>query len=118
MGDKVLEARTNIESSFVCLFWLSDDSRTVTETSGDREFTDSDILNRVSLDPKGMHDAYKLNPYAFNRGRVSLVGGKVEIMVGKNCKDEFLPEIKRSLGLSKFNVNVYKTGMYDKSGSK
>ena len=114
MSGEVLEAGTGKNSAYVCLFWLSDDSKSVTEINGNIEFTESDLLNKVTLDPIGMHDNYRKNPYSFNRGRVSLVGGTIEIMVGRNCSDEFLQGIMSSLGLNMFKVTVVKTGMYDK----
>ena len=57
-GDKLL-----VPSSFVCLFWLSDDGEKIFKTAGEIEFFNSDIVARKDIDPKGMHDDYVVNSY-------------------------------------------------------
>ena len=114
MENQVLLAHTRINSGFVCLLWFSDDYKTITDTDGEIEFYNSDVVNRKTIDPSGMHDKYRANPYLYNRGKVSLVNGRVEITVGKNCTSDSLEKVKRYLGLDNFASEVVRTGMYDK----
>ena len=113
--DEVVEASTRIESGFACIFWLSDDYSEVTGTDGEVEFLGSDILQGRTVDPKGVHDGYRLNPHLYNRGRVTLIDGRVVLSVGKGCSDDALRSVQRQLGLSRYSVEVERTGMYDRS---
>ena len=103
-----------MNSNFVCLFWLSDDYKEVTETNGKIDFSFSDLQNKKTIDPIGMHDKYRVNPHQYNRGRVSLVNGRIELMIGKNCPNESLNNIIQYFGLNQFPIEVIRTGMYDK----
>jgi len=108
-GRKVL-----IPSSFVCLFWLSDDGLKVVKTAGEVEFNNSDIVTRKTIDPKGTHDKYVKDSFNYNRGKISLIGGKVDLSVGKNLSDKAISVVKDYFGISNFDVNVYRTGSYDR----
>ena len=114
MENNLLEAKILVKLPFVCLFWLSDDYNTITETNGKIEFTNLDILNKVSIEPKGTHGDFRLNPYLYNRGKVSIVCGKIEVTTGKQCTNEAIENIKQNFGLEEFSVQVIRTGLYDK----
>jgi len=103
-----------VPSSFVCLFWLSDDGTKVIRTEGEVEFNNSDMTVRKTIDPNGMHDDYVSDSYNYNRGKISLIGGKVDLSVGKNLSDEAISMVKDYFGIAGFDVNVYKTASYDK----
>ena len=108
-GGKIL-----IPSSIVCLFWLSDDGSKVIKTAGEIEFNSSDIVTRKNIDPRGMHDDYAKDSLNYNRGKISLVGGQVDLSVGKNFSDKTISHIKDYFGISNYKVNIYRTGSYDK----
>ena len=108
LGGKLL-----IPSSFVCLFWLSEDGRVI-RTEGEVEFYTSDMVSKKTIDPKGVHDNYVKDSYNYNRGRISLIDGKVDLSVGKNLSDRDISRIKDYFGISNFNVNIYQTASYDK----
>ena len=109
-----LLAKSKIDSGFVGLLWFTEDNKALSEVDGVVEFSNSDFVRKVSIDPIGMHDKYKTNPYSFNRGKVSLVNGKLEMMVGQNCTEEAIEGAKKYMGLSRFPVSVIRTGLYDK----
>ena len=109
-----LGGRVLIPSSFVCLFWLSDDCSEVIRTEGEVEFTNSDMVAKRTIDPKGMHDNYVKDSYNYNRGKISLIGGRVDLSVGKGFSKKTVSMIKDYFGISNFNVNVYETMTYDK----
>jgi len=109
LGGKLL-----IPSSFVCLFWLSDDGTKVIRTEGEIEFTNSDIVTHKTLDPKGMHDNYVADSYNYNRGKISLIGGQVDLSIGKNLSDKTIAMVKDYFGVSNYKVSLYRTASYDK----
>ena len=109
LGGKLL-----IPSSFVCLFWLSDDGMKVVRTEGWKEFTSSDIVAKNTIDPVGMHDKYVKDSYNYNRGTISLIGGQVDLSVGKNLSDKAISQVKDYFGISDYKVNIYQTASYDK----
>ena len=109
LGGKVL-----VPSSFVCLFWLSDDGMEVVKTAGEVEFHPSDMVAKRTIDPIGMHDKYVSDSFNYNRGRISLIGGKVDLSVGNNLSVEAIRFIKDYYGINKYSVDVYRTASYDK----
>ena len=116
--DKINDSLINIEGSvipsFVCLFWLSDDGFTVIKVAGEVEFHNHDIKAKKAIEPKGMHEDYVKDSYNYNRGRICLINGKVDLTIGKSISDDAISYIKNNFGISKFDVNIYRTGLYDK----
>ena len=100
--------------SYIGLFWLSDDGSKVIHSAGEVEIKDLDILLYRSIDPNGMHDKYVSDSYNYNRGKISLINGKVDLSIGKSLSDQSIAMVKDYFGISNYDVNVYKTGSYDK----
>ena len=102
-------------SSFVCLFWLSDDYTKVIDERGHVEISPEDVSAKKNVLPIGMHDSYNTGITGGNRGTVSLEGGKIEFSVGKNCPDSTINMLRHYMGLEDIPMNEsYRTAYYDK----
>ena len=115
MERNVLLYSTSIDSGHVGLLWFSDDNLLLDETNGEVEFSlKYSVMNKQTIKPQGMHGMYRLNLYAFNRGKVTLVNGVIEIEVGKGCSEDTIKEVIRCFRLQNVPIVVRRTGMYDK----
>jgi hypothetical protein len=102
-------------SSFVCLFWLSDDYTKIIDERGHVEISPEDVSAKKHILPIGMHDSYNTGITGGNRGTVSLEGGKIEFSVGKNCPDTTINMLRHYMGLEDIPMNEsYRTAYYDK----
>ena len=100
---EVLRENSKILSSFVGLFWFSEDYKDIVETKGMVEFTENDVVFKKTILPDGVHATYKGSRRAdAPRGRVELNDGVPTISVGDNCPDDVVDYIIRFMGLNEY----------------
>ena len=100
-----------ILSSFVGLFWFTDDYKQVIDIIGIKEFLPKDIESRLDVFPDGFHSDFEDNPSYKPRGRVSLSRGNVIINVGLKCPDSSI-----CLIIDSFGLHLYKSVLHVSKG--
>ena len=106
----------NLNSSFVGLFWFSEDYSEIIRDEGVVEFFESDIALKNIVLPDGAHRSYESHPYNLPRGRIEVEGGSVIISVGFACPDKIIEKIIQDYGLRKYRsvIKVKRSSFWDK----
>jgi len=97
-----IEGNTWYASSFVGLFWFTNDYSDDIELVGEIEFTLENILNGQTILPEGSHANYKNRPRSSPIGKVELNSGKPSIFVGSECPDVIIGKIILFMGLKPY----------------
>lgn len=94
-------------SSFVGLFWFTDDYKQVTDIIGVKEFSPEDVAAKLDVFPDGFHSDYESDPSYKPRGRVSLSRGNVIINVGLKCPDSAINPVIEVFGLKPYEAVLH-----------
>jgi hypothetical protein len=98
-----------VDSAYIAIFWLSDDYMTIVDEAGQKPFNASDLVKPSKgehkvLEPEVVHKAFKKDSEKYNRGRILIVDGVIELWVGEYCPEEAINNIKAHFGLSEYKV--------------
>jgi len=102
-----------LDKAHVCLFWLSDDYKDITDIKGEVEFSESDLGNGDDLEPVGEHLTYDKKSLGKNRGRVQIINGELGLYVGEGCSDVIAETFKEDLCLNGYDIPIYHDKHWD-----
>ena len=105
-----------VSSSFVGLFWFDNEYSEIVDIRGDVEFTETDILGKHTVLPKGSHTVYRIRRFDLPRGRVELNNGIPAISVGEKCPDSVIELVIKFMGLAKYRnfIDIRRSSFWDK----
>ena len=109
--------RQLIKSGFVGLFWYDNKTSNLVDCEGEVEFSLSDLTDKNSISPKGVHRNCGGNSsYKLPRGRIEVDGGRIIISVGLSCSDKVIQEVINHFGLVHFRsvIDIKRNKFWDK----
>lgn len=102
-----LQQNSEMQSSFVGLFWFSPDYKKIVEVCGKREIHPSDLTKKDRIDPVGLHAEHDM-PRDLPRGRVCYDGDMFKIWIGEDCDIDPVKMVKEAFGLIGFSDSMFK----------